>query len=109
LQGEFEPALRDCVKAIESKPYHAEAYAVCGAVLVAQGEWDNALTNLNKAIELNPGDPVSFCMRAWARCKTGERLAQFRTPKSPRDSRRRVSGRCTRGLRQVCNATPVAR
>jgi tetratricopeptide (TPR) repeat protein len=53
-------------KAIESNPNLVAAYTHRGAVYNARAEWDLAIADLTKAIQLDPSRPDNYQNRAFA-------------------------------------------
>lgn len=51
-------------QAVMENRQNAKAYRDRARILMEQQQYDDALDDLNKAIELDPDDPVPFALRA---------------------------------------------
>jgi tetratricopeptide (TPR) repeat protein len=64
IKHDFAHALLDCHAAIQLNPNYAEAYSVMGNVHWMQGQRDEALTDYDEALHLNPKNPDLWYNRA---------------------------------------------
>jgi tetratricopeptide (TPR) repeat protein len=53
-RGDWRAVINHMVKAIEQKPWHADAYNLSGFAWRKLGDYDRALVLYDKALELNP-------------------------------------------------------
>src|SRR3954469_9846069 len=53
-RGQLGQAERVCRQIISARPANPDAHNILGATLAARGKLDEAITSLNRAIELNP-------------------------------------------------------
>jgi TonB family protein len=64
--------LKACTQIIRSDPRAAPAYYNRGLAYEDRGDYDHAIADFNKAIELNPTDAIAYNNRAWAYFKMGK-------------------------------------
>lgn len=57
VSRDYEHALRELEIARRSLPNSAEVYSMLGYIARRQGRWEDALTNLKKAVDLDPRNP----------------------------------------------------
>jgi Flp pilus assembly protein TadD len=69
--GDYEGALSDLNKAVESAPHYARAYNNRGVAKVANGDLDGAFADFAQAIKLDPRDPDPFVNRGLLRFRQG--------------------------------------
>lgn len=59
--GQIQQALQTYQEILKQSPDYAEAYRDLGTLYFNIGQRDVALAHLDKAVELDQGDPVAFC------------------------------------------------
>ncbi len=62
VQGDFEAARKQCVRAVAIDPNMADAHNVRAFVLVCLGQHQEALTFARRSLKLNPGSPEYYLM-----------------------------------------------
>jgi protein O-mannosyl-transferase len=84
--GQLDSAISCVRRAIELLPpyaqTHAKAYANLGNVRIAQGRYNEAITQLSEAVRLNPNDADAHADLGYALQQLGDRaqaMVQFRT------------------------------
>ncbi len=63
---DFDGAIEDFTKAIETDPKHTVAYSNRGTTYLYKRDFDKAFEDFNKSIELDPANPVSYLNRGTA-------------------------------------------
>ncbi|HMD52963.1 MAG TPA: tetratricopeptide repeat protein, partial [Phycisphaerae bacterium] len=71
-KGDWDGAIADYTKVIESKPDDADAYIGRGDAKYAKGELDGAMADFNKAIGLNPKDAYAYDNRGYSKSTRGD-------------------------------------
>ena len=67
LSRDYDKAIAECQKAIELSPNSAESFHFYGLALRFAGRFNEAISNLKKAIRLNPVTPIYYLnVLAWA-------------------------------------------
>jgi tetratricopeptide (TPR) repeat protein len=57
---------------VSIRGYYSCAFAVTGTAKVDKADWDGAIADASKAIELNPSSAIAYAARAGARGKKGD-------------------------------------
>ncbi len=71
-KGEYEQALADYARAIETNPQDAEAFNGRGTTHIAQERYRLAVDDFDQAIRINPSSPVALGNRYFAKAVLGE-------------------------------------
>ena len=71
-KGEYEQALEDYVRAIETNPQDAEAFNSRGTTHIALERYRLAVDDFDQAIRINPSSPVALGNRCFAKAVLGE-------------------------------------
>jgi len=71
-KGEYEQALADYARAIETNPQDAEAFNGRGTTHIAQERYRLAVDDFDQAIRINPSSPVALGNRCFAKAVLGE-------------------------------------
>jgi tetratricopeptide (TPR) repeat protein len=71
-KGEYEQALADYARAIETNPQDAEAFNGRGTTYIAQERYRLAVADFDRAIRINPSSPVALGNRCFAKAVLGE-------------------------------------
>jgi tetratricopeptide (TPR) repeat protein/Zn-dependent protease with chaperone function len=66
-QGDWDGAIADYTKVIESEPNDTDAYIDRGDAKYAKGDWDGAIADYTKAIETKPNDADAYLGRGDAK------------------------------------------
>jgi tetratricopeptide (TPR) repeat protein len=68
---DFKAALRDSERMIAVRPRSSHGRMLLSQVLKEQRDWEQAILEINRAIELDPEDPMNFYWRAFINWNTG--------------------------------------
>ena len=71
-KGEYEQALADYARAIETNPQDAEAFNGRGTTYIAQERYRLAVDDFDQAIRINPSSAVTLGNRCFVRAVLGE-------------------------------------
>ena len=71
-KNEYEQAIFNYTKAIETAPKMAKAYYNRGNAYIAKGQYDRAISDYNKAIDINPGFTEAYYNRGLNYAMKGE-------------------------------------
>lgn len=71
-KGQYEQALEDYARAIETNPQDAEAFNGRGTTYIAQERYRLAVDDFDQAIRINPSSPVTLGNRCFAKAVLGE-------------------------------------
>lgn len=74
-KGQYEQALEDYARAVETNPQDAEAFNSRGTTYIALERYRLAVDDFDQAIRINPSSPVALGNRCFAKAVLGE-LAQ---------------------------------
>ena len=70
--GQYEQALEDFARAIETNPQDAEAFNSRGTTYIALERYRLAVDDFDQAIRINPSSPVALGNRCFAKAVLGE-------------------------------------
>jgi tetratricopeptide (TPR) repeat protein len=70
-KGEMDNAIADCSKAIQLRPYDANAYTLRAFLYDAKTNWADALSDWNESVRLKPDNPRGLFGRAYVFEKMG--------------------------------------
>jgi tetratricopeptide (TPR) repeat protein len=65
MKGQYDNAISDYTKVIETDPKNADAYVLRGDTYYKQGRYDKAISDLTQATEVDPGFAEAYNVRAW--------------------------------------------
>lgn len=71
-KGDYDQAIRDFSKVIESDPEHAMAYNNRGVAYKQKGDYDRAISDYSRAIEIDPGFAMAYNNRGVAHAGKGD-------------------------------------
>lgn len=71
-KGNYDQAIRDFSKVIESEPQHAMAYNNRGVAYKQKGDYDRAISDYSRAIEIDPGFAMAYNNRGAAHAGKGD-------------------------------------
>lgn len=71
-KGQYEQALEDYARAVETNPQDAEAFNSRGTTYIALERYRLAVDDFDQAIRINPSSPVALGNRCFAKAVLGE-------------------------------------
>jgi len=71
-EGQYEQALEDYARAVETNPQDAEAFNSRGTTYIALQRYELAIEAFDRAIGINPSSPVALANRCFAKAVLGE-------------------------------------
>ena len=70
--GDLDQALQDATRGIELMPDSAGAFFIRGMIRARRREFEDCIADCSRAIELDPGDPEIYELRAEAFREIGD-------------------------------------
>jgi tetratricopeptide (TPR) repeat protein len=71
-KGQYDQALEDYGRAVETNPQDAEAFNSRGATYIALGRYELAVKDFDQAVGINPASPAALANRCLAKAVLGE-------------------------------------
>lgn len=71
-KGQYDQALEDYGRAVETNPQDSEAFNSRGTTYIALGRYELAVGDFDQAVRINPASPVALANRCLAKAVLGE-------------------------------------
>ena len=71
-KGQYDQALEDYGRAVETNPQDAEAFNSRGTTYIALGRYELAIGDFDRSVRINPASPVALGNRCFAKAVLGE-------------------------------------